>query len=170
MVKQYSFARVCTLNTSTSIWKWFFKWPSRLSKCKSVIKSGLRPIETPVVNRNDVYRGVRSKLELYKYTRNTKRKSHYVTVTNVIKRNAFARAYRLNTKANIWKLFFRCCLYRLSFATRSSLNVWSSQFSSRIDPLKPCVHMCTFLKLALRCNVILHVLTPGGFNSAWTRH
>ena len=122
-----------------------------------MIKSGLRPIETPVVNQNDVYRGVWSKWEIYKYTRNTKRKSHYVTVTNVIKRNAFARVYRLNTKTTIWKLFFRCCLYRLSFATRSSLNAWYSQFSSLINPLKPCVHMCTFLKLALRCNEGLYV-------------
>ena len=138
-------------------------------KVKKCDKSGLRPIETPVVNRNDVYRGVWSKWELCKDTRNTKRKSHYVTVTNVIKRNAFARVYRLNTKATIWKLFFRCCLYRLSFATRSSLNAWSSQFSSLINPLKPYVHMCTFLKLALRCNAGLYVLTPGGFDSAWTR-
>ena len=60
---------------------------------KSVIKSGLRPIETPVSNRNDVYRVVWSKWGIYKYTRNTKRKSHYVTVTNVIKRNAYLQEF-----------------------------------------------------------------------------
>ena len=60
--------------------------PLKLEKSISVIKSGLRPIERPVVSLNDVYGGVWSTWELYKYTRNTKRKLHYVTATNMIKR------------------------------------------------------------------------------------
>ena len=79
----------------------------KVEKSINVIKSGLCPIEIPVVRP-----GVWSKWELYKYTRNTKRKSHYVTATNVIKSNALARVYTLNIKAKIWKLFFQCCLYR----------------------------------------------------------
>ena len=51
----------------------------KVKKSISVIDSGLCPLETPVVSLNDVYRGVWSKWELYKYTRNSKRKSHYVT-------------------------------------------------------------------------------------------
>lgn len=73
----------------------------KVKKSINVITSGLHPIERPVVSLNDVYGGVWSKWKLYKYTRNTKRKLHDITVTNVIKRNAFARAYTLNTKANI---------------------------------------------------------------------
>ena len=84
----------------------------KVEKSISVIKSGLCPIERPFVSLNDVYGGAWSKWEIYKYTRNTKRKLHYVTSTNVIKRNALARGYTLNIKAKIWKLFFQCCLYR----------------------------------------------------------
>ena len=73
----------------------------KLKKSISVIKSGLHSVERPVVCLNDIYGGVWSKCKLYKYTRNTKRKWHDLTVTNEIKRNAFARAYTLNTKANI---------------------------------------------------------------------
>ena len=83
----------------------------KVEKSISVIKSGLCPIERPVVSLNDVYGVVWSKWELYKYTRNTKRKLYYVTATNVIKRNALARGYTLSIKAKIWKLFFQCCLY-----------------------------------------------------------
>lgn len=83
----------------------------KVEKSISVIKSGLCPIERPVVSLNDVYGGVWGKWELYKYTRNT-RKSYYVTATKVIKKNALARGYALNIKAKIWKLFFQCRLYR----------------------------------------------------------
>ena len=47
----------------------------KVEKSISVIKSGLRPIERPVVSLNDVYRGAWSKWEPYKYTRNTQKNS-----------------------------------------------------------------------------------------------
>ena len=84
----------------------------KVEKSISVIKSGPSPIERPVVSLNDDYGGVWSKWELYKYTRNRKRKLHYVRATNVIKRYALARGYMSNIKAKIWKLFFQCCLCR----------------------------------------------------------
>ena len=45
----------------------------KVEKSISVIKSGLRPIERPVVSLNDVYGGAWSKWEPYKYTRNTQK-------------------------------------------------------------------------------------------------
>ena len=77
----------------------------KVEKSISVIKSGLRPIERPVVSLNNVYGGVWSKWEYVHISipETHTKKSCYVTATNVIKRNALAKGYTLNTEANIWK-------------------------------------------------------------------
>ena len=45
----------------------------KVEKSISVINLGLLPIERPVVSLNDVYGGVWSTWEVYKYTRNTQK-------------------------------------------------------------------------------------------------
>ena len=50
----------------------------KVKKSISVIKSGLRSIESLVVSLNDNYGSVWSKWELYKYIRNTKKENRTV--------------------------------------------------------------------------------------------